>query len=128
MWLLNYGKYNLTYILIGTTGLFCWDAREYGGDSSTPEHFGKDINATGQQVIMAALDNALIYGGNDIMSNAVKASELISQGINGHWTVIIADPSARYGYWSCMMSGRSWFAFQAYKEFKWNYLGSVRWN
>ena len=60
------------------------------------------------------------------MANAAIIQDAATKGVGfGTWTVIIADPSARYGYYICMVTLEKWFALRAYKDFKWNYFGSV---
>lgn len=123
MWLVNYGKYNLTYIMMATSNLFCYKSVEQQGDSSTTSasYFGSDISLSDQQVIVKAIDDAFAAAGSDIMANAIKIRQLlIKNNLLGNWSIIIADPSARFGYYNCMKSGNSWFAFHAYKDYKWN--------
>ena len=74
MWLINYGKYNLTYILMATNNWFCYKWSEWEGDSTTTSasHFGSDISLSDQQVIVTAIDDAFAAAGSDIMANAIK--------------------------------------------------------
>lgn len=114
---------------MATNNWFCYKLDEWEGDSTTTSasHFGSDISLSDQQVIVTAIDDAFAAAGSDIMANAIKIRQLlIKNKLLGNWSIIIVDPSARFGYYNCMKSGNSWFAFHAYKDYKWNYFGTVR--
>lgn len=124
MWFLNYGKYNLTYVLIAVNGVLCGASHQMNADSNTSAQFGSGMDSALQQTVLAAIDNAIIEQGSNIMHNAAMIQQVLPT-LNGAWTILIADPSARYGYWNCMYPNY-WFGLKAYKNFKWNYFGSQR--
>lgn len=61
-WLLNYGKYNLTYTIYGTNRNY--GCPEYGGGGSAS--FGSDITPTNQQKLTAIVNDSIIYRGDNI--------------------------------------------------------------
>ena len=61
-WLLNYGKYNLTYTIYGTNRNY--GCPEYGGGGSAS--FGSDITPTNQQKLTEIVNDSIIYRGDNI--------------------------------------------------------------
>lgn len=75
---------------------------------------------------MAAVDNSIIYKGDDIQEASAYISDKVERTLSyGVWATMIADPNTRYGYYMCRAIGEKWFALRAYKDFKWNYLGTM---
>lgn len=80
-----------------------------------------------KQLIIDSIDDAIISKGNEIMGQAeVIASDMYKSEPIGIYTVIISDPSARFGYCTCMHALTPfWFSLRAYKDFKWTYFGTL---
>ena len=57
--IINYGRYNLSYEVFGTSyGFTC---SQYGGGGTA--EFGESVNATLQEKIRTIVDNSIVYRG-----------------------------------------------------------------
>ena len=59
------------------------------------------------------------------MANAELVQIAAKSSAGFYWNVVIADPSARFGYYACMPYFDTWFSLRAFKDYKWNYFGSA---
>lgn len=122
--ILNYGNFGLSYALTAANFLVCGPLRWHSGGSNVAQFAG--FNDTQKAMILQAVDNAIVQKGNDIMANAASIQEALYPNVqNAVWNVIIADPTARFGFNVCMAITLQLFSFKAYKDFKWNYFGSL---
>ena len=122
--ILNHGSFGLSYALTAVGSLVCGPFRWHSGGSNIAQFAG--FNDTQVTMILQAVDNAIVQKGNDIMANAASIQNALYPNVqNAVWNVIIADPTARFGFNACMGISLQWFSLKAYKDFKWNYFGSL---
>ena len=97
-WLLNYGKYNLTYTIYGTNRQY--GCSEYGGGGLAP--FGADISSVNQQKLTAIVNDTILYYGDNIDGAVEYIREKAAANIGlGYWYALIADPTTNFGYYVC---------------------------
>ena len=121
--ILNFGNYNLTYTMIAVSAFACGPLK-WRNEGSSPDQWGV-MSEQERAEIVQAIGTAIAQKGDNIMANAelvqIAAKKIFPAY---YWNVIIADPSARFGYYVCMTYFGTWFSLRAFKDYKWNYFGS----
>lgn len=101
LWLLNFGKYNFSYVMFASNYAYCGTSKQFGGGTSSAE-FGEDINQTDYDKIRSLIDNSIIYRGDDIENAAPYIQQKLYDALKmSNWDIIITDPSLNYGYFIC---------------------------